>query len=156
MGVVFNFRSQSRVGLAIPTPPSGDIGPDHYQGAFKSSLQCTLPENHSSSFASTRYINVQQFGKQYDTLKPRFGHIGSEVRHTREQALNATYAEKELKAARYSTFGRGRIGKPKKSLFSNKIEYDYTPEVKLSHKAEFSKTKILKIYPRMHKEKYGE
>lgn len=150
------IRSKSRVGLAIPTPASGDIGPDHYRGRFTSSLKSTLPHNKSSSFKSTRDINIEQLGKQYSTLKPRFGHIGSEVKHTRDQSLNATYAEKELQAAQYSTFGRGRKGRLKKSMFSNKLEYDYTPEVKLSHKAEFSKTKILRIYPRLAQKKYGE
>lgn len=142
--------------MAIPTPASGDIGPDHYRGKFKSSLNCTLPDNKSSSFQSTRNINIEQIGKQYTTLKPRFGQIGTEVKHTREQSLNATYAEKELKSGQYSTFGRGRKGRLKKSMFSNKLEYDYTPEVKLSHKAEFSKTKILRIYPRLAQQKYGE
>ena len=149
-------RSKSRVGLAIPTPASGDIGPDHYRGRFKSSLNCIDPHNKSSSFATKRHMDIIQLGKQYDTLKPRFGKVMNEVEHTRAQTLNATYAEKSLKSGLYTTFGRGRKGKLKKSKFSNKLEFDYSPEVKLSHIAEFSKTKITKIYPRLAKEKYGE
>jgi hypothetical protein len=99
---------------------------------------------------------MEQLGEQYKTLKPRFGKIVSEIEYTREQTLNATYGEKELKEGLHTTFGRGRKGKLKKSMFSNKLEYDFTPEVKLSHIAEFSKTKITKIYPRLAKEKYGE
>lgn len=149
------FKSKSVVGLAIPTPPSGDIGPDHYRGVFKSSLKCVDPDNKSSSFASKRHMDIVQLGKQYETLKPRFGKIMSNVEHTRAQTLNATYGEKELKSGLYTTFGRGRKGRLVKSKFTEKMEYDYTPEVKLSHIAEFSKTKISKIYPRLAKEKFG-
>lgn len=149
-------RSKSRVGLAIPTPTSGDIGPDHYRGVYQSSLKCTDPDNKSSSFAAKRHIDITQLGAQYNTLKPRFGKICNEVEHTRQQTMNATYGEKMLPEGRHTTFGRGRKGKLKKSMFSNKLEFDFTPEVKLSHIAEFSKTKITKIYPRLAKEKYGE
>jgi hypothetical protein len=143
------------VGLHIPAPTSGDIGPDHYRGVFKSSLKCIDPDHKSSSFATKRHMDMVQLGKQYDTLRPRFGKIMSGIEHTRAQSLNATYGEKELKSGLYSTFGRGRKGKLKKSKYSDKMEFDYTPEVKLSHIAEFSKTKISKIYPRLAKEKFG-
>jgi hypothetical protein len=96
-----------------------------------------------------------QLGEQYQTLRPRFGQEFNETKYSRAQSLNATYGEKELEEGRHTTFGRGRKGKLKKSMYSNKLEYDFTPEVKLSHIAEFSKTKITRIYPRLAKEKYG-
>ena len=151
-----NVRSKSRVGLAIPVPTTGDIAPDHYRGAFQSTLQCTLPANKSSAFQAKRDLNMVQLGQQYKTLRPRFGKVVSEIKHTREQTLNATYGEKQLQDGLHTTFGRGRKGKLKKSMFSNKLEFDFTPEVKLSHIAEFSKTKITRIYPRLAKKKYGE
>ena len=150
------YRSNSEVGLTIPTPASGDIGPDHYRGVYKSSLNCIDPKNKSSSFRTRRNSDVTQIGEQYKSLKPRFGKILTETKHCRERSLNATYGEKELKNGLYTTFGRGRKGRLKKSKFSNKLEYDYTPEVKLSHIAEFSKTKITKIYPTLAKKKFGE
>ena len=93
---------------------------------------------------------------RYKTLKPRFGKVLSEVKSTRNQSLNATVGEKKLNEGLYTTFGRGRKGRLKKSKFSNKLEYDYTPEVKLSHVAEWSKSKMTKIYPTLAKKKYGE
>lgn len=79
-------------------------------------------------------------------MKPRFDGRLKETRNDDFVALNGTYATKPLRvgtAPRLGNRGRGR-------------KAHNNPDFKLTHQAEFAKTKILKIYPLMGKTKFSE
>lgn len=144
------IRSEAEVGLHIPLSESGFAGPGEYRGACdKSSLEIKLPNNHSAAFLSQRELDPPVMNSKYSTLKPRF--IRTKQTRTDEYvALNGTCAAKTLPKPAKITLGR--VKRIKNSYGSTTTESE---EMKLSHIALWTKSKMTKIYPRLAREKFG-
>ena len=62
---------------------------------------------------------------------------------------------KPLPAAKFPRLGNRGRKKVKKGTGSHSYGHQSDPDFKMSHAAEFAKTKIMKIYPVMGKYKYS-
>lgn len=145
-----SHRSQVGVGLQLPPSQTGLAGPGEYRGACdKSSLEIKLPNNPSSPFLAQRELDPATMSEKYSTLRPRFGRTKT-IKTDDVLTLNATTAAKSLpppKLARIGPRHHRRIGK-----ISTTTESE---EMKLSHIAMWTKTKMTKIYPKLARDKFG-
>jgi hypothetical protein len=146
-------RSKVAPGMSIPPSETGQAGPGEYRGACdKSSLEIKLPGHSSAAFLAQRELDPPMMSDKYATLRPRF-HRSKETKTDEYLFLNATTSAKSLPAPITARIGKVRRRKrhPSHSISST----TESEEMKLSHIAMWTKTKMTKIYPRLARDKFG-
>jgi hypothetical protein len=147
-----SFRTKAPVGLIIPPSQTGLAGPGEYRGACdKSSIEIKLPYNASAPFLSNRELDAATMSNKYTTLRPRFVRT-KQTKADDHLSLNATTSAKRLPVPTTARIGRIRRRHHPRGGISSTTESE---EMKLSHIAVWTKTKMTKIYPRLAKEKFG-
>jgi hypothetical protein len=88
---------------------------------------------------------------KYATLRPRF-HRSKETKSDEYLSLNATTSAKTLPVPVTTRIGKVRRRRHPTGRISTTTESE---EMKLSHIAMWTKTKMTKIYPRLARDKFG-
>lgn len=89
---------------------------------------------------------------KYDTLRPRF-HRSKETKTDEYLSLNATTSAKSLPTPVVARIGK--IRRRRRHPTGRVSTTTESEEMKLSHIALWTKTKMTRIYPRLAKDKFG-
>jgi hypothetical protein len=151
--IIICNRSTKQVGLEVPIPESGTIGPGNYRGACdKSSLEIKLPAHASPTFAIPRpHIDIPLMGSNFDTSKPRYERTIS-VQQEHIRVTNATTSPKTLPSCTAPCLGKMSM---KLWRLKHNNRQEYTDDIYLSHMELLTKAKMSQIYPKLAKKKFS-